>query len=378
MPGQPGKPGKSGNPGLPGSPGQPGGTASHVKQQLLNMASALILCTLAKTAQEASLGSVISRHKEWPAHQHCEVEPDLDSASLALLAACVGCSVAAALAKSWFVRLAANFDGSLDAFGFDWRGMQARHYTRASVRKAIGALTFDVACPRARLQQWQAHHRTCKGGRGKFSMKAEAADLFHDLTVAGAWEKCIAAGLTHESLEQILHVHSPFLRKLVLHDVYLSHRKGQLDSDIVGHGARPILMKATGFRGKPDSQAAINSAPERLGRLHAFLQANVERVAGPKVLRQVCPFGWRKRHTQHMCCELRRWLRRKKAKRGRVRDAAAASARAELRTRRLCRVWKQLGFTKAPGVVKAWLKKSGCARQVCCAWCADVLLRCWL
>ena len=119
MPGQPGKPGKSGKPGLPGSPGQPGGTASHVKQQLLNMASALILCTLAKTegeaaakAQEASLGSVISRHKEWPAHQHCEVEPDLDSASLALLAACVGCSVAAALAKSWFVRLVANFDGS--------------------------------------------------------------------------------------------------------------------------------------------------------------------------------------------------------------------------------------------------------------------------
>ena len=53
---------------------------------------------------------------------------------------------------------------------------------------------------------------------------------------AQAWEAAVAAGLSHDALEQHFRARNPFLRKLVLHDLYVSHRCGELDSSVVGGG----------------------------------------------------------------------------------------------------------------------------------------------
>ena len=73
-----------------------------------------------------------------------------------------------------------------------------------------------------------------------------AATLFHELTSTGAWQRCVDEGLTHASLEKTLRVHVEFLRKVLLHDLWVSHRIGDgCDSQVVGWGARGVLRKAT-------------------------------------------------------------------------------------------------------------------------------------
>ena len=95
--------------------------ACHVKQQLLNMASAIILCTLPKTEGEGAYqsgtrsGPPTSTARWSRVGTHHSWQPVLDAARLLRLP------------RSWFDRLlVANFHGSLNAFGFDWSGMQAR------------------------------------------------------------------------------------------------------------------------------------------------------------------------------------------------------------------------------------------------------------
>lgn len=53
-------------------------------------------------------------------------------------------------------------------------------------------------------------------------MGDEAAKLFFGLEKANASEKCLCAGLSHASLEEHLHVHSPFLRTRILSELQLS------------------------------------------------------------------------------------------------------------------------------------------------------------
>ncbi|CAE7906252.1 unnamed protein product [Symbiodinium sp. KB8] len=61
-------------------------------------------------------------------------------------------------------------------------------------------------------------------------------------------------------------------------------------------------------------------------------------------------FVWLLRHTQHLCCELRKWRRRSKQKQGRLRDVEGARQRARVRKVRLKQVHKQLGFKQLPAV----------------------------
>ena len=78
-----------------------------------------------------------------------------------------------------------------------------------------------------RLQQWQVN---CVIKKTEFKGKkllALAAHAFAKLTWDGAWEKADKAGITDETLREILEVHSPFLRQLILHDICPSHGKGQ-------------------------------------------------------------------------------------------------------------------------------------------------------
>lgn len=66
-------------------------------------------------------------------------------------------------------------------------------------------------------------------------------------------------------------------------------------------------------------------------------------------LQQVLPRGFLLRHTQHACCELRKWIRRKREGKGRKRCTKGSVKRAEVRKRRLAKLWRHLGFKKAPG-----------------------------
>ena len=169
--------------------------------------------------------SKILCHPAWPTHRCCEVEPDLDSTSLSLLVANARASLPYALARSWAIRLMANYDGGLkdlEASRWDLTPGKSRSW-QGIFKKA----QLDNAVPRMRLQQWSAY---CHQHKLRFSgqnMQSLAAEAFGRLTKAGAWEKAARAGVNNDTLKRILDVHNPFLRKLVLHDMWLSHRVGE-------------------------------------------------------------------------------------------------------------------------------------------------------
>ena len=227
-PGKPGKPGRSGKSGKPGKPGKSGKSgksgqsgksgkngqcgkggnkAWRAREDIFTMAHALLTSTLEKlegatAAQEcaAFAPSRFLEHPEWPTHQRCEVDPDLDATSLDLLASCIK---------------------------IRW-SLQPGQLSLQTVRAAFKKLTLSNACPLERLVQWQAFAKKHKLVLKGCDQRMWTANLFHKLTQSGAWEKAARAGLSHETLEKHLELHSRFLRKLVLHDVWLSHRRGEV------------------------------------------------------------------------------------------------------------------------------------------------------
>ena len=127
----------------------------------------------------------------------------------------------------------------------------------------------------------------------------------------------------------------------------LSSQSGTLqeDSYCVGAGARPILKEALEHQGsKTDA--------EMLTALHSYLKPKLEAPPLGRYLKMVIPRGWKARHTQHLCCEYRRWLRRKVSKQGRVRSASGIEQRAALRAARIRKVFKKLGFKRMPPMAR--------------------------
>ena len=75
--------------------------------------------------------------------------------------------------------------------------------------------------------------------------------------------------------------------------------------EVVGGGARPILY-ACPQQASPTDESALSS-------LHRFLKPRMEQKLLIGFLAKVVPGKkWLKGHTQHVCCELRRWRRRKR------------------------------------------------------------------
>ena len=252
-PGKPGRSGKSGKPGKPGKSGKSGKSgqsgksgkngqcgkggnkAWRAREDIFTMAHALLTSTLEKlegatAAQEcaAFAPSRFLEHPEWPTHQRCEVDPDLDATSLDLLASCIKIPLHMALARSWVTRIIANHDGGLRELGMMGWSLQPGQLSLQTVRAAFKKLTLSNACPLERLVQWQAFAKKHKLVLKGCDQRMWTANLFHKLTQSGAWEKAARAGLSHETLEKHLELHSRFLRKLVLHDVWLSHRRGEV------------------------------------------------------------------------------------------------------------------------------------------------------
>ena len=133
--------------------------------------------------------------------------------------------LARALAMSLVTRLVANYvDGLRDPDATHWCLDKGKLQPwKAIFQKA----RLDSSIPRMRLQQWQVY---CVRKKMEFKGKkllALAVHAFAKLIRDGAWEKAAKAGITDEILSVILEVHSPFLRKLTLHDIWLSHGKGQ-------------------------------------------------------------------------------------------------------------------------------------------------------
>ena len=174
-------------------------------------------------------------------------------------------------------------------------------------------------------------------------------------------------GLTDASLEKHCALYVPFLRKLVLHDVWLAHRRGQVPGAarsshlfyfVVNRPPSPTarltdpqshnLRKTLGsWAAGPD--LCSMSLPRRPRRATAALEQQ------PLVhfLGKVVPGKkWLKRHTQHVCCELRRWRTRKKDGNGRVREQGGVLKRAKARAERLRKVSKNLGFTAVASLKK--------------------------
>ena len=197
------------------------------------------------------------------------------------------------------------------------------------------------------MQQWSGF------GSGKFDLRAKLAETIHALTRNNAWEQATSKQLSHETLRDILMVRNPFLRKLILHDVFVSHKCGEKDTDLVGGGARDICLRATGWKGKTDSAHATREASKRLAKLHHWLVKKLNPAS--QYVRQVLPYGFLLRHAQHACCELRKWNRRKKQGKGRKRCAKGSIKRAETRSRRLTNLWRHLGFQKVPAMCRCSL-----------------------
>ena len=79
----------------------------------------------------------------------------------------------------------------------------------------------------------------------------------------------------------------------------------------VGKGARTVLGSCcVNKKGKTDEVL--------LQKLHARFKPRLAAEASAKYLKLVAPRGWLLRHTQHVCCEYRRWQRRAKNKGGRL------------------------------------------------------------
>ena len=195
------------------------------------------------------------------------------------------------------------------------------------------------------MQQWSS----ASSGK-KYNMKNEIAKTFHRLTRDKCWQQIEDLGVSHKTLDTVFVVHNAFLRKLILHDLYVSHRVGELDTDVVGGGAREMCLRGTGWRGNTDSAKAMREAPQRLARLHKWLDSKLKPL--DRFVKQVLPHGFLLRHAQHACCELRKWVLRKNARKGRKRCVLEAAQRAKVRRARVSKLWRCLGFKKIPAACK--------------------------
>ena len=135
--GVPGRPGKSGRPGRPGKSGRSG---NRVKVQLLNVVHALLITTLEKLSGAAEakgclnkVSGEVFKHPAWSTHRHGELDPDLDNASLYLLDHCHKNRLSIALAKSWLMRLGANYDGVFEDMKLDFRKVASGRLSRAEI-----------------------------------------------------------------------------------------------------------------------------------------------------------------------------------------------------------------------------------------------------
>ena len=84
------------------------------------------------------------------------------------------------------------------------------------MKAALSKLTLDNFHPRILLEQRAAFAKV----RG---LALKGCDVVCRLAARACWEKAVDEGLSHESL-----LYAPFLWKLVLHDVWFSHRRGQV------------------------------------------------------------------------------------------------------------------------------------------------------
>ena len=119
----------------------------------------------------------------------------------------------------------------------------------------------------------------------------------------------------------------------------------QEDSDVVGGGARDLLLAT--------SQAKTSNVTDILSSLHDFLKPQMEEEPLKKYMKKTLPGGqWLKRHTQHVCCELRKWKTRLQKGKRRNRNLEGVAERARVRALRLRQVYRSLGFKSMPAVAK--------------------------
>ena len=201
-----------------------------------------------------------------------------------------------------------------------------------------------------------------------FDQRAWCAELFHELVQERAWEKAVRLcrkGCRMHPLQKHCALYVPFLRRLVLHDVWLAHRHGQCRNVLCWHFllifvANRSHSQTAQFnwpdnapsggthwdhgRRRPASPLQVFPVGAKAGQQLPCEPpplpeaAHGTRATGP-LSRKVAPGKKRvKRHTQHVCCELRRWRTRKKDGSGRVREASCVSKRARVRDARLRKV----------------------------------------
>lgn len=84
----------------------------------------------------------------------------------------------------------------------------------------------------------------------------------------------------------------------------------------------------------------------------------------------ICPRGWQIDHTEHACCERRRYddameavLRGKRPRR--MRDQNNVDFRQAIRCTRLQAVWRALGFSTMPSAAKALLDSCALLDKIC-------------
>lgn len=115
---------------------------------------------------------------DWGLHHRLDVEPNHDNTSLHAVHHCLKDALPVALAKIWFVRTVANFNGSLallqQAFGKDVFRL-TKSLNEADVVAAFRQVPSDCACPEAKVSHWAVLNRR-HGGPEKRRGKVQTSE----------------------------------------------------------------------------------------------------------------------------------------------------------------------------------------------------------
>ena len=178
--------------------------------------------------------------------------------------------------------------------------------TVASLRAALRRLKLGAATPVARCGQWR-----------KGSCKQQAATVLAELisskrlqAATDAIRTCVTEEEVNKVLEDKTQVRQRFLRYLLYRD-FRQYFPELPESLYVGKEAQQVLKEATAVR------KAKTSSEKRLQELTAHLRHSLPK----KLVALVSRRGWEHHHTEHACCELRRYRAGSSGGRKRKRDA---------------------------------------------------------
>ena len=291
------------------------------------------------------MNNEFTTHPDWEKHQRLEANNRLDSASLDLFYNASEDALDIKLQKTWATRLLLNKRGLLSYVEKHcslYEGVVCIPDLVATLR----AVTLDNACAGMRRAQWRS-----KDQRLKF------AETLARLQRTDAFRKAIDQLKQKEKplsvvLKETLSVRCNFLRMLIARDlaVLVPSLVSQIDVDectVTGGGAAAQLVKCTAGCANYESSACIATFGSRLQKLHMQLQQTID----PTLLELINPQGWTIDLTENALCELRRWDQ-SRCHRIRQADPCLVEARRQQRLLELASVWKMLGFTEPPELIR--------------------------